>query len=116
MTWRKPQNVWHWLLLLAPAMGAVSAASLAATFVSPPHFEFEGHQLIDATATIRQYADVSMGVIVAFSLALAWPFAAGETKLDRAQSSFGIFMCLLVVNSVVAFGGCSALAVVSSMK
>ena len=116
MKWTKPRSVWQWLSLMVPALGAVLAVCLVTSFVPPPYFEIEGRQFMDPTATIRQYAAVSMGVIVALSLALAWPFAAGETKPERAQSAFGIFVCLFVVNSAVAFGGCTAAAFVSSMK
>ena len=118
MDWRKPRNIWQWMLLFMPAVAALLALWAADVWLPPvPMLHVSGHvDVANVGAIIRRGAMISMGTMTTFSLPLAFVFTRNQPILIRTVNTLGVIFCLVFLNSFVAFGGCMLVAVASNAR
>ncbi len=108
MNWRKPSTVWQWMLLCAPAVGALLALWAAEVWMEPvPRFHVrEGLDVVNVGAVLNRAAKISMSVMTGVSLPLAFILTRNQSWPGRIANTLGVTVGLVFVNSFVAFGGC----------
>jgi len=95
MTWDKPKNFGHWLLLLIPA-GICVLATVAGGVFEPQDGNWMGWALV--------------GLVIAAVTSLAqsiWLARVNPTPSGKIGVALLCFVLLMVVNCAVSFAGCA---------
>jgi len=113
MVWNKPRNVWQWLLLLTPAAAGIGAAQMAKWFISPipPLHLANGAWVANVGEHIGRVSSIALEAITICSAALALILSRGPELGQRVLNAVFFMLCLLFLNSFVAFCGCASLGV-----
>ena len=108
MTWRKPQKVWQWLLLLSPAALAMLAASTFNAAGWPGNPRVEGGRLFNDSLAYS-------GVLAAASFALAiWLTRGLGLTLPRFEKTIGLSLMICFVNLLISFAGCAVVGITTA--
>lgn len=99
MNFRKPNNLWQWLLLLTPSVELILVALIPIRWASYllPHDEIPDLTLFIFNLPIAFALSMTLGVWIARSSAWA----------DRLLTGFCFGLVIAVVNGMIAFAGCS---------
>jgi hypothetical protein len=109
MVWNKPRNLWQWLLLLTPAVLAIGAVHISKRWMPPipPLHLTNGRVIADVGRQITRISLISLAVIAVVSFVIAVVLSRGAAFGQRIVNVVFFTLCLLLVNSFVAFGGCA---------
>ncbi len=112
MIWNGPRNVWWWLLLLSPAVVAIVADQTAQWWMPPrpPLHYTNGMVVANGLAHVLRIVPVMLLVIVTGSVIISVVLSHGVPFGQRVINTIFFALCLVVVNSSVAFAGCALLA------
>lgn len=101
--WWPPRDAKQGILFFSPAVASLLALWVAQTWINEERF-----QLINRAALL------SLGTMTAFSLPLALILTRNQSWRIRIPNTLGAIFFLVILNSIVAFGGCAVVSVATN--
>ena len=109
--WKQPRSAWAWLALLSPAIVMVLCGALIPAWLNAAHPRTGEPQV----AMMVNWAFDGLCMGAALSLGLGYWMARGEESFSRRVGlALGYGVSIGMVNIVIAFGGCTAVALTDS--
>jgi hypothetical protein len=96
-----PRSALQWLALFTPAVAALLALLGAALWMPPVPLPAE------MGAVITRQVNISLPVISVGSLLIAYGITRRQTLPRRVGTFLGWTVCLIFLNSLAAFAGCT---------